>query len=291
MDQDAQASWSLVTGCHLVCPLNVKSCDFVTSNHSCPVRWGVHLEQQPAVWLAGSGCVSSHGIIFVGVEHYRMTCRPHPLLFFLWVWHSFRWPLTAYRGSRFSDASAVWTQNITERSVDHRMACHAFLHGCHRLLPALPGSGLTAMITQDERCIIRTMLYNHKHKAENDWAAGCLIHVSQVINGKCPVSASTKSKLLHYHARVYRDTHVAFFSCDCDVKQILSLKEPWRTARVPGAAVWPSGVLTFDQARVFFSRKKNKTKGKTPKPRALKCLLSAKYFSAQKPWSISFRSC
>lgn len=139
MDQDAQASWSLVTGCYLVCPLNVKSCDFVTLSHSCTltVGWVVHPEQQPAVWLAGSGCVSSHRIIFVGVEHYRMTCRRHPLLFFLWVWQSFRWPLTAYRGSRFSDASAVWTQNITERSVYHRMVCHAFLHGCQRLFLAL----------------------------------------------------------------------------------------------------------------------------------------------------------
>lgn len=204
-----------------------------------------------------------------------VVCRPHPLFFFLWVWQSFRWPLTAYRGSRFSDASAVWTQNITERSVYHRVVCHAFLHGCHRLFQALLGSGLTAMITQDERCIIRTMLYNRKHKAENDWAAGCLFHVSKVINGKCPVSASTKSKkLLHYHARVCGDTHVAFFSSDCDVKQILiSLKEPWRAARVPGAAVWPSDVLTLTRPECFSQEKKKQTKGKTPKPRALKCLL------------------
>lgn len=35
----------------------------------------------------------------------------------------------------------------------------AFLDSCHRLFIALLGSGLTALITLDARCLIRTMLY------------------------------------------------------------------------------------------------------------------------------------
>lgn len=62
---------------------------------------------------------------------------------------------------------------------------------------------------------------------------------------------------MHVCAAVCWDTHTAFFSCDCNVKQIPSLKETWRPVRTPGAVVWPSDIRPYSRA-VFFSREKKK---------------------------------
>lgn len=77
----------LVTGWQLFCPLNVKSCDFVTLSHSCTltVRYGVLPEQQPVVGLCPSVTGFTERVLSLqwcfrclGIEHsvyHQMVCH------------------------------------------------------------------------------------------------------------------------------------------------------------------------------------------------------------------------